>query len=123
MSDSGTAMLGMTVARKVRRNANTTRMTRMTEMTRVRSMSATEARTVVVRSRTTFKLIAGEMEALSCGSAAYTRSTVAMMFAPGWRDTIISTAGLPLERPTTRMSSTESCTSATSPSRTGAPFL
>ena len=46
-------------------------------------MSCTEARTVVVRSITTLTSIAGEMEDLSKGNAARTRSTVEMMFAPG----------------------------------------
>ena len=92
-------------------------------MIRVTSMSCTEARTVVVRSMTTLTSMAGEMEACSCGKAARTRSTVAMMFAPGWRKTMIRTAGFPLARPMLRMSSTESDTLATSPSRTGAPLL
>ncbi len=122
ISDRGTATLGMRVARNVRRNAKTTRMTRMTEISRVNSMSCTEARTVVVRSRTTLTSIAGEMEDLSRGKAARTRSTVAMMFAPGCRNTMINTAGLPPESPTLRISSTESCTTPTSPRRTGAPL-
>ena len=63
ISDSGTAMLGMMVARTVLRKTNTTRMTRTTEIKRVISMSRREARTVVVRSETTFSLMAGEMEA------------------------------------------------------------
>ena len=98
----------MSVARKVRRNAKTTRMTRMTEISSVNSISCTEARTVVVRSRTTLTSIAGEMEDLSSGNAARTRSTVAMMFAPGCRKTMIRTAGLPPDSPILRMSSTES---------------
>ena len=94
-------MLGIKVARNVRRKAKTTRMTSMTEMMRVNSISCTEARTVVVRSRTTFIAMAGEIEACNCGNAAYTRSTVAIMFAPGWREMIISTPGLPFASPTT----------------------
>ena len=113
----------MIVARKVRKNANTTRITRMTEIISVTSMSCTEARTVVVRSMTTLTSIAGEMEALSWGKAARTRSTVAMMFAPGCRKTMIRTAGFPLDSPILRMSSTESVTLPTSPRRTGAPLL
>ncbi len=49
-SDMGTAMLGMMVARTVRRNTNTTMMTRKTEISSVVSMSFTDARTVTVRS-------------------------------------------------------------------------
>ena len=46
--------------------------------------------------------------ACSCGSAAFTLSTVSMMLAPGWRNRITSTAGLPLDRPALRRFSTES---------------
>src|SRR5205823_14218362 len=94
-SDNGTAILGMIVARTVRKNAKTTRITRNTEMISVISMSCTDARMVVVRSITTSRWIAGEIEAESCGISAYTRSTVSMMFAPGWRKIMIRTAGLP----------------------------
>ena len=54
INDRGTAMLGIMVARTVRRNANTTRITRTTEISSVISMSCTEARIVVVRSITAF---------------------------------------------------------------------
>ena len=94
-------MLGIRVARAVRRKAKTTRITSMTEMMSVSSMSCTEARTVVVRSRTTLSAMAGEIEACNCGSAAYTRSTVAIMFAPGWREMTITSPGLPFASPTT----------------------
>ena len=46
MMASGTATLGMNVARTSRRNTNTTRTTSTSEMISVRSTSATEARTV-----------------------------------------------------------------------------
>ena len=46
------------------------------------------------------------------------RSTVSMMFAPGWRRTTISTDRTPLVHPATRVSLTLSSTFATSPSRT-----
>src|ERR1700689_4412308 len=61
-SESGTAILGMIVARTVRRNTNTTRMTSTTEINNVLSMSFTDARTLVVRSDTTESSIAGEIE-------------------------------------------------------------
>ena len=85
-------------------------------------MSRTEARIVRVASIATERRIAGGMEAWSCGSNARTRSTVLMMFAPGWRKTMIRMAGLPLERPPVRMSSTESVTRATSDKRIAEPF-
>src|ERR1700722_12977756 len=98
----------MMVARTVRRNANTTRITRMTEMISVVSMSLTEARTVTVRSMAIVNWIAGEIEDCKNGIKARTRSTVAMMLAPGCRNTMIRTAGLALARPRLRLSETES---------------
>ena len=62
-SESGTEMLGMIVARTVRKNANTTRITNTIEISSVRSMSLTETLTEVVRSITTASFIAGEIEA------------------------------------------------------------
>src|ERR1035437_5466773 len=50
-------------------------------------------------------------------------STVAMMFAPGWRKTMMRIAGLPFARPVVLTSSTESVTVAMSESRRAAPFL
>src|SRR5579864_8787376 len=60
--ERGTAMLGMTVARTVRRKTKTTRITRTTEMASVISISRKEARTVVVRSETTETWMDGEIE-------------------------------------------------------------
>ena len=122
MSDTGTATVGMSAARGVRRKANTTSVTRITEMISDISTSCSEARMVGVRSRTTALLIAAGNEAWTCGNAARTLSTVAMTFAPGLRKTTTSTAGWPLESPPARRSSTESRTSATSESCSGAPF-
>ena len=51
-SETGTATLGMSVARGLRRNRNTTRMTSPMEMASVISTSCTEARMVVLRSMT-----------------------------------------------------------------------
>ena len=50
ISDTGTATLGISVARPLRRNRNTTRITSTTEIASVRSTSRSEARIVVVRS-------------------------------------------------------------------------
>ena len=85
MSDTGTAIEGMSVARPFLRNRNTTRMTRHEAMTSVRSISAREARIVVERSTATAMSMAGEIEALSSGINAFTRSTVSMMLALGAR--------------------------------------
>src|SRR5260221_624424 len=71
--------------RNADRNAKTTRITSVMEMIRVISTSCTEARMVVVRSMATLRCNEGEMEARKRGSRARMRSTVSIMFAPGWR--------------------------------------
>ena len=70
ISDTGTAMLGMSVARALRRNRNTTMMTSTMEMISVRSTSLTEARMVVVRSRTMVMSMPCGIEAFSDGNWA-----------------------------------------------------
>ena len=122
INDTGTTTLGISAARALRRNRKTTRTTRMTEMINVRSTSRSEPRMVGVRSMTTFRSMAPGIEARNCGRMAFTRSTVSMILAPGWRLRIIMTAGLPLTRPALRTSCTESSTLATSLRRTAAPL-
>src|SRR5208282_4244760 len=63
INESGTTTPGIKVARRLRRNRNTTRITSAIEMHMVTPTSCTEARMVVVRSRTTERSIAGEIEA------------------------------------------------------------
>jgi len=75
----------MTVARKFRRNANTTRITSRTASTKVRSTSCSEVRMVVDRSTASPMSIAGETEARNSGIRPFTASTVEMMLAPGCR--------------------------------------
>ncbi len=70
MRESGTDTLGISVARKLRKNTNTTNTTSTIESSNVRSVSVTEARIVVVRSMTTLTSIAGEIDARSNGSCA-----------------------------------------------------
>ena len=121
-SDTGTTTLGISAARALRRNRNTTITTSPTATISVCSTSASEARMVVVRSLETDRSMSAGMEARSSGSMAFTRSTVSMMFAPGWRFRISRTEGLPLVMPALRRSSTPSDTSATSDRRTAAPL-
>ena len=83
ISDTGTAMLGISVARQLRRKINTTMITRPIEISSVRSISASEARMVAVRSITTFSSIAAGIDACNCGNSARTRSAVSMILAPG----------------------------------------
>ena len=101
--ETGTATLGIKVARTLRRKTKTTRMTSEIEMIRVRSTSCTEARMVAVRSIAISVSMAEGIEAFSCGSAARMRSTVSMMLAPGWRKIMMRTEGLPLTKPAARM--------------------
>src|ERR1051326_7085428 len=67
-SESGTEMLGMIVAHTFRRKTNTTRMTNPIEIRMVYSMSAIDARMVVVRSTRTDSLIEGGIDTFSCGN-------------------------------------------------------
>ena len=121
-SDTGTATLGINVARQLRRNRKTTRTTRQTATTSVRSTSRNDARMVVVRSITTSTLIALGMDARSCGSIAVMLSTVSIMLAFGCRVMMISTEGLPLEEPELRRSCTESTALPKSVSLTAEPL-
>jgi hypothetical protein len=116
------ATAGTMVARALRRNRLTTSTTRMTEMTSVNSTSRSEPRMELVLSDATCSVTSGGSCACSSGSSARTLSTVSMMLAEGCR--VISTmiAGSPLNRPSVRVSSTPSSTSATSCSRTAAPL-
>ena len=122
ISDTGTATLGISVARPLRRNRNTTSTTSATEIISARPVSRSDARIVVVRSIASVTVIALGIDARSGGSIAVTRSTVSMMLALGWRLMMTSTEGRPLAMPALRKSCTESTTSATSVSRTAAPL-
>src|SRR5713101_8589955 len=121
-SERGTATLGTAVARRLRRNANTTSTTRHTLITSVNCTSETEARMVWLRSCETCTSMEGEIDPASCGSSALTRSITSMMFAPGWRRMMIKTARWWSAQAATRSFSTLSRTRATSCRRTGAPL-
>ena len=122
ISETGTATLGISVARTLRRNTNTTRITSRTAKVSERSVSRSDARIVVVRSIATVRSMVLGIDARNCGSSAVTRSTVSMILAFGWRLMITSTEGLPFAIPALRRSCTESTTSATSDSCIAAPF-
>ena len=123
MREMGTATLGMSVERTLRRNTKTTRITSPMEMLSATCTSLTEARMVRVASMSTFSSMVGGNEAWSWGRMARTRSTVSMMLASGWRKMGTMMAGTPLDRPRLRMFSTESVTWATSERRRALPFL
>ena len=78
---------------------------------------------VEVRSIATPRSAAAGMDAVRKGTRSRMRCTVCRMFALGSRLMMSSTAGRPFASPAFLMSCTESTTSATSDSRTAAPFL
>ena len=117
---TGTATAGISAARQLRRNMNTTMITKATAINMVRSASRRLARMVVVRSITRLRSTEAGIDACNCGTSAMTRSTVSIMLAFGCPVTITTTEGLPLAKPALRMSCTESTTLATSLRRTGA---
>ena len=85
MMETGTAIAGMIVAQRLRRNTKITPTTRPIVSSSVNCTSATEARMVVVRSEITEILIVGGIDSSSCGSAALIACTVLMTLAPGSR--------------------------------------
>ncbi len=121
--DRGTATLGMMVPAAVRRKRKMTITT--SAMARISSncTSVTDARMVTVRSVSVATSTAAGREAVSCGSRRLTRSTTSMTFAPGWRWMLRITAGASFIQAARRTFSASSITSATSESRSGAPFL
>ncbi len=121
-SETMVATAGITVARAVRRKAETTSTTRMMAMVRVISISCREARMETVESDATSILMSPGRSACSSGSTARTLLTVRMMLAPGCWVTRTTMAGRPLNRPRVRTSCTLSVTVATSCSRTPAPL-
>src|ERR1700679_1072130 len=70
INEAGTATAGISVARQLRRNMNTTSTTSTTEPISERSTSLTEARMVVVRSSTTVVLMPCGIEATIDGNSA-----------------------------------------------------
>ncbi len=121
-SESGTATLGMTVPTAVRRKRKMTMTTRPIVSISSNSTSRTEARIVVVRSVRIETFTAEGSDARSWGRSLLTRSTTAMMFAPGWRWMFTMTAGVRFIQAACFTFSAESTTAATSERWTGAPF-
>ena len=76
MSEVGTATKGMSVARGLRRNTKTIRMTRQTDPISALYTVLTEARIVVVRSRTMVVVMPWGRTASRNGNCALMRSTV-----------------------------------------------
>ena len=122
ISDSGTAMEGITVADSLRRNRKVTSTTSATASTSSNCTSCTAARMVWVRSVSWItSRLAGRL-ALICGSSAWMRSTTSMTLAPGWRWMFTSTAAFWLAQAARRSFSVPSWMLATSFRRSAAPF-
>ena len=122
ISETGTTMPGMSVARTLRRNRKTTSTTRPIEISSASSTFLTEARIVTVWSSTGRRVTSAGTRARRYGSSARIRSTVSMMLTPGWRKMTSTTAVSPFDTAPARRSSTAPRTSATSMRRTGAPL-
>ena len=87
------------------------------------STSSTLARMVSVRSVSVCTSTEAGRPALIWGSSSLIESTSAMTLAPGWRWTLISTAGVLLAQLDSLVFWAPSTTLATSRRNTGAPFL
>ena len=128
MMESGSATLGITVAQSFRRKTNITMTTSATVRISVNCTSFTDARMVSVRSARIATFTEGGSVLVSFGRSAFMRSTVSMMFAPGWRWMSSSTAGSSRSLLLTHAAElivfhAVDHLSPISPSRTGAPFL
>ena len=120
--DSGTEKLGMIVAGRLRRNTKITMTTRATASSSSNCTSATEARTVTVRSVSVLTCTPPGKVDVSEGSNALMRSTTSITFAPGWRWMFMMIAGLVSFHAARRSFSAPSAIVATSRKRTGAPL-
>ncbi|MCY1415875.1 hypothetical protein D9M71_313710 [compost metagenome] len=98
-SDTGTARVGISDARRLPRNRNTTRITRATAIIKVISASCRVALITGERSIATLSLTLAGSTASSAGSCALICATVSMMLAPAWRLITSSTAESSLKKP------------------------
>ena len=104
-SDSGTAMPGIKVALALRRNRKITITTSAMARKSSNCVSSTDARMVVVRSAITRTSMDAGKVACNLGNRAFTRSTVWITLAPGWRCTFRITPGISAAwRPVSRQS-------------------
>ena len=92
-SDSGTVAAAAKVGISRRMNSSTTSSTSAIEISRVICTSRTLARIVVVRSVSIDSLISGGIQDISCGSRAFTRSTVSITLASGIFEILSKIAG------------------------------
>ncbi|MNH26650.1 hypothetical protein D3C79_867150 [compost metagenome] len=98
-SDTGTARVGISEARRLPRNRNTTRITSTTAMIRVCSASLRVALITGERSMATSSLTLAGISDSSAGNCSFILRTVSMMLAPVWRLITSSTASWSLKKP------------------------
>ena len=122
-SDSGTAIEGMIVAGMVRRNTKVTSTTRPIASSSSCCTPLIEARIDSVRSLSTVTSTAAGIDARSCGSRAWMRSTTSITLAPGWRWMLTRIAGTSPDHAASWLFSAPCSTVATSPRRSGAPLF
>ena len=112
----------MIVAGTLRRNTKITATTSTMASTSSSAASDTDERITPVLSETTVTFMpAGSVDS-SCGNCFMIWLTVAITFAPGWRWTFSTIAGVPLYQAPRSTSCGAWLTSATSRMNTGAPF-
>ena len=122
MTEIGSAIAGITVARTLRRNRKMTITTRAIVSINVNCTSCTDLRIDSERSTSTSSDTDGGNCARKSGSSAFTASVTATVLASGCRCTARTIDLRPLNQLATLSFSTESSTTAISASRTGAPF-
>src|ERR1700752_3227680 len=121
-SDNGTATLGINVPAMFRKKRKITNTTSAMHNNNSNSTSATDARTVTVRSVSVEMAIEEGIVARNFGSSALMRSTTWMILGPGWRWILTITAGALFIQAAWFVFSTPSMVRATSFSITGALF-
>ena len=120
---SGTVTAAASVGTSRRMKIATTISTSATLISSDCSTWSTLARIVAVRSDRMVTLMSGGIQASSCGSAAFTRSTVSMTLAPADLVMVSRIAGCVPCQAASLVLATPLMTLATSPRRTTAPLL
>ncbi len=120
--ESGSAILGITVAGRLRRKRKITSTTSPRVRARVNFTSATDSRIVTERSYSRLTLIDGGSCSMIWSTIAVTRSATSTVLEPGCRLTARVMVRTPLYQLPWRGLATASTTSPRSPNRTGEPF-
>ena len=123
MTEIGRVSPVITVERHELRKQKTMKIVRIPPRIRVVWTSSTESRIMIDASRTTSIRVPAGSSGCRRAISLFTSSTTETVFAPDCFWMSRATAGTPFTRARDRGSSIPSTTSATSPSRTGRPFL